>query len=92
MISFIRNLSADQQVTALFLLVFGVLTLATGVLVALSLRERGDGSPDGTDHLAHARVLLRHSWFMTLVFWFAWEQGETADTVLFSFLSFFALR
>ena len=33
MISFIRNLSADQQVTALFLLVFGVLTLATGVLV-----------------------------------------------------------
>ena len=35
-ISFIRNLSADQQVTALFLLVFGVLTLATGVLVGVS--------------------------------------------------------
>ena len=92
MISFIRNLSADQQVTALFLLVFGVLTLATGVLVALSLRERGDGSPDGTDHLAHARVLLRHSWFMTLVFWFAWALGETAATVLFALVSFLALR
>lgn len=91
-ISFIRNLSADQQVTALFLLVFGVLTLATALLVALSLRERGDGSAEDSDHLMHARVLLRHSWFMTLVFWFAWALGETAATVLFAFVSFFALR
>ena len=65
-ISFIRNLSADQQVTALFLLVFGVLTLATALLVALSLRERGDGSAEGSDQLMHARVLLRHSWFKTV--------------------------
>lgn len=42
-ISFIRNLSADQQVTALFLLVFGVLTLATALLVApAAARARDD--------------------------------------------------
>ena len=36
---FLRNLSAAQQVGALFLLVFGLLTVATTAWLAVSLRE-----------------------------------------------------
>ena len=98
MVSFLRKLTPDQQVTALFLLVFGVLTLATVALVVLSLREhasdehseaRGFGS--ATD-LAHARALLRSSWFMALVFWVGWALGDLVATLLFALVSFLALR
>ena len=95
---FLRQLTPDQQVTALFLLVFGVLGLASAALLGFSLRERAvDATGSSTrfgsaPDLAHARVLLRHSWFMALVFWFAWVMGDTMATVLFALVSFFALR
>lgn len=95
---FLRQLTPDQQITALFLLVFGVLALASGALLFFSLRERAvDAAGSGTRFgsaadLAHARALLRRSWFMALVFWFAWVMGDTMATVLFALVSFFALR
>ena len=74
MVGFLRRLTPDQQVTVLFLLVFGVLALATAALVIVSLRERahdesGEARGFGSAaDLAHARALLRSSWFMVLVF------------------------
>jgi len=94
MIRFLRNLTPEQQVGALFVLVFGLLALTTVVVVLLALRERPP-SPH-TDRvvarLREARRLLRSSWTMALVFWVAWALGETFATVLFATVSFFALR
>jgi phosphatidate cytidylyltransferase len=105
MTGLLRHLTPDQQVSALFLLLFGVLTLVTLGLVALALRERAGGEHgsdsdaareggDGAraDGLAHARLLLRRSWAMALVFWVAWALGDAAATVLFALVSFLALR
>ena len=40
MTSFLRSLTADQQVSLLFVLLFGCLTLASATLLGLSMRER----------------------------------------------------
>ena len=95
MTSFIRNLSATHQIGLLFVIVFGLLSLATLVTMALQFRH------DNTDHPADdvqrrnmlgLNVLLRNSWFMVLVFWVAWVAGEVFATVLFAWVAFFALR
>ncbi len=91
MTSFLRNLSPDRQIGLLFVVVFGLLALATLSLLVLSLRddhERGDYS----QRLVDARRLLRNSWVMVVVFWVGWAMGEVAATVLFAWVAFFALR
>lgn len=91
---FFRSLSPDQQVGALFILVFGLLGLASVAALLLSLRERPD-TPEGeaaAERLRAARRLLRTTWAMVSVFWLAWVLGERAATVLFALVSFFALR
>jgi phosphatidate cytidylyltransferase len=40
----------------------------------------------------HWRSLLRTSWAMTIIFWIGWMLGQTAATVLFGLIAFFALR
>jgi phosphatidate cytidylyltransferase len=91
---FLRQLTPTQQVAALFLLVFGLLTLISVTTLLLSLRERRH--PVHDEHwqreLDHSRSLLRTTWFMVVVFWIGWALGETVATVLFAILSFFALR
>ena len=39
---FLRNLTAEQQVSALFIIVFGLLFLTSATVFMLLLRERGD--------------------------------------------------
>ena len=39
---YLRNLTAEQQVSALFIIVFGLLFLTHVTVFMLSLRERGD--------------------------------------------------
>ena len=39
---FLRSLTAEQQVSALFIIVFGVLFITSATVFILSLRERGD--------------------------------------------------
>lgn len=95
MIGFLRRLTPDQQVTALFLLVFGVLALASAALLLLSMRERDPATGrrfGSSEDLRHARALLRTSWGMALVFWFAWALGDVMATLLFALVSFLALR
>ncbi|HSV51039.1 MAG TPA: phosphatidate cytidylyltransferase [Burkholderiaceae bacterium] len=91
---FLRSLTPTQQVGALFLIVFGLLMVASVVLVVLSLRDRGD------DEAAQARraelkdwqALLQTSWFMVTVFWVGWALGDRVATLLFAVVAFFALR
>ncbi len=94
MTSFLRSLSPDQQVSLLFVVLFGLLMLASGATVLLSLRERRQAEPDERQHLRlqDYQALLRTSWLMMLVFWLAWAAGEGFAIVLFGFVSFFTLR
>ncbi|WP_394790506.1 phosphatidate cytidylyltransferase [Rhodoferax sp.] len=91
---FLRSLSATQQVSALFLLVFGVLVLASGALLLVSLRERSDdafGASFGVE-LQNLRRLLQNTWFMAGTFWLSWVLGGWFSICLFGLVAFFALR
>ena len=93
--SFLRNLSTSQQIGALFIVMFGVLSLATLWCFVRSLREHPSDDP-----LSDARVqeikrfwgLIKTSWVMATVFWVGWALGDTVATVLFAIVGFFALR
>jgi phosphatidate cytidylyltransferase len=91
---FLRNLTAEQQVSALFVIVFGLLFLASATVFMLLLRERGDDAQAELvrARLTHLKALLRTSWAMILVFWVGWASGERVATTLFAIVAFFALR
>ncbi|MBE7940518.1 MULTISPECIES: phosphatidate cytidylyltransferase [Ramlibacter] len=90
---FLRSLTPAQQVAALFILVFGLLVLASIAAVMASLRERGRAAdPRWQAELGDLRDLLSRSWLMVVTFWLAWAAGDAFATVLFTFISFFALR
>ena len=90
----LKNLSAAQQVGALFFLVFGCLLLASIAAVFLSLREDDDSEASALrrSDLHNFEGVLRTTWFMALVFWIGWLAGDWVALALFGLVSFFALR
>ena len=91
---FLRSLNASQQVGLLFVVVFGILLLASLLLFAFSFRERSDNAAGDARRLelTNYRSLLNTSWWMAVVFWIGWASGERVATALFGLVSFFALR
>ena len=89
--TFLRNLSPSEQVGLLFVFVFGLLTLISIGALVLSLKDRHEDDLH-TQKLKDFNDLLGTSWVMATVFWIGWALGETAATVLFALVSFFALR
>ncbi len=83
----LRALTVGQQVGLLFVIVFGLLVLAT-VAIFVLLRHEGEGSE------RRLRVLrdVRAAWVGALVFWLAWISAPVGATLLFSLISFLALR
>ena len=94
MYQILKNLSASQQVGALFIIVFGLLVLAGLVIFLLSMRDFDDAqvAQQYRDDIDDLNQLLRTSWLMMFVFWIAWLAGDAARLVLFGLGSFFALR
>lgn len=90
MTGFLRNLTAEQQVSLLFVLLFGLLTLVTAAGIVLSMRERK--SLGGYWQVQDYQGLLQSSWVMALVFWVGWAAGDGVAIVLFGLVSFFILR
>ena len=92
--AFLRNLSPTHQVAALFLIVFGVLTLVSIATLLIGLRERRNAAHGEAwlREFADFRTLLRTTWFMAVVFWIGWALGPGVATLLFAFIAFFALR
>ena len=90
----LKNLTASQQVGALFFIVFGLLLMASVTAVFLSLREDDDSAAADLRRadLHNFEGVLRTSWFMALVFWVGWLSGDRVALVLFGGVSFFALR
>lgn len=93
--SFLRNLSTSQQIGALFIVMFGVLSLATLWGFAKTLREHASDDPLADARMQEAKRfwgLIKTSWMMATVFWIGWALGDTMATVLFAIVGFFALR
>jgi phosphatidate cytidylyltransferase len=90
----LKNLTANQQVGALFIIVFGVLLLASVGAFLLSLRNYEDEAKALRRHhdLRNFEGVLSTSWMMALVFWLGWVSGTSVALVLFAFVSFFCLR
>ena len=87
--STLKTWSADQQVALLFVILFGVLLLASAAVALLTLRERSGAQLDQHDRL---RRELGAVWAGAVVFWAAWVSGPVGATVLFGVVSFLALR
>ena len=85
----LKALDAQAQIGLLFLIVFGVLSIATAVAVFMALREQTAGSLRA---LRRFVADLRAVWVGAVVFWLAWITGATGATILFGVFSFLALR
>ena len=89
--TFLRNLSPSHQVGLLFVVVFGMLAIASIAALIMSLKDPHEDDMH-TQKLRDLNKLLSSSWAMSTVFWIGWALGETVATVLFGFVAFFALR
>ncbi|HVN99222.1 MAG TPA: phosphatidate cytidylyltransferase [Steroidobacteraceae bacterium] len=85
----LRDLSVNQQVALLFVVMFGLLLLALIGWFALSLREMS--GPAQERHARFGRD-LRAVWIGAVTFWLAWMSGAVGATLLFGGISFLALR
>lgn len=87
--SSLRLLSVGEQIGLLFLILFGVLLLATALSFLSSLHER-----DELQRTAFERYLrdLRAVWVFAALFWLAWVSGPIGATLLFGGVAFLALR
>jgi phosphatidate cytidylyltransferase len=90
----LKNLTPGQQVGVMFVIVFGLLLMASLSVFMLSLREFEDhvAVEKHRDRIQNLGSLLRTSWAMIFVFWVAWLAGDVSRLVLFGLGSFFALR
>ena len=73
----------------LFLILFGLLSLASIAVFVPTLRAQHSEQAD--PHLRQLRD-LRALWIGTVVFWLSWMSGPVGATLLFGVFSFLALR
>jgi phosphatidate cytidylyltransferase len=85
----LRELSVSQQVGLLFVIVFGVLLIASLIAFARSLRDLSAEQKER--HAGFVRD-LRAVWIGAVTFWLAWASGAFVATLLFALISFLALR
>jgi phosphatidate cytidylyltransferase len=85
----LQSLSVSQQVALLFIGLFGLLCLLTGVVAVKSLRAVGEQQRETQLRL---RRDLGALWTGGLVFWVAWVSGTVGATLAFAIFSFLALR
>jgi phosphatidate cytidylyltransferase len=89
MTPWLRSLTISQQIGLLFVIVFGVLSLATVAAFARSLQAMPTEKQESYDAM---RRDLRALWVGTVLFWIAWATGAFVSTLLFAVVSFLALR
>ena len=85
----LRSFGVTQQVGLLFVVLFGLLTLATVFAFSRTLREQDD---DEIERQTRLRRDIRAAWIGSLAFWVAWVSGAVGATLLFAVVSFLALR
>ena len=85
----LRGWAADEQVALLFVVLFGLLLVASAAAALLNLRESTPAQQHRQDLF---RRELRAVWVGAMVFWAAWVSGPAGATLLFGVISFLALR
>lgn len=85
----LRQLTAGQEVGTLFLILFGLLAIATLAAFFASLRDHS--ATQAERHYRYRRD-LRAVWTGATLFWLAWISGPFGATLLFGIFSFLALR
>ncbi|NRF71478.1 phosphatidate cytidylyltransferase [Aquincola sp. S2] len=87
--SALRDLDANQQVALLFVILFGLLLIVTGIAALRTLREL-----EGQAQVRYQRFRreLRALWVSAVLFWLAWVSGAPGATLLFVIVSFLAFR
>jgi phosphatidate cytidylyltransferase len=85
----LRALSVTEQVALLFVVLFGLLVVASTALLLVSLKRDDD---EGSERHQQLKRDLRAVWIGALTFWVAWIMGPVVATTLFGIFSFFALR
>jgi phosphatidate cytidylyltransferase len=90
----LKNLTPQQQIGALFVIVFGFLLLASVSAFMLSLREYDDEAKTKAwrTELKSVNGIIQTSWLMVFIFWVGWLSGDWVALTLFAMVSFFALR
>ena len=91
----LRLMPVNEQVGLLFVALFGMLMLATVLVMWLIMRD--DGSSDRALLRRHERRQqtlrdLRAVWVSAIVFWVSWVSGAVGATLTFAVFSFLALR
>ena len=91
---YLKNLAPTQQIGALFILVFGLLLLASVTAFAFSIKEFPNEAEaeQRRANLGSINGIIRTSWLMVVVFWLGWMMGNRVALILFAMVSFFALR
>jgi phosphatidate cytidylyltransferase len=87
--NWLASLTVDQQVSALFVALFGVLLLVTGAAVLWSLRDHGEAAEERRARFKRDLLAL---WLGAVVFWLAWMSGPVGATLVVALFSFLALR
>jgi phosphatidate cytidylyltransferase len=85
----LKAMPVEHQVALLFLILFGVLALATAWATMRSVREL---TPEQRHTHARFKRDLAAVWTGSGVFWLAWISGAFGATLLFALISFLALR
>jgi len=91
---YLKNLTPTQQIGTLFVIVFGLLLMASVTSFLLSLREHEDDARAEVwrKELESVNGIIRSSWLMVLIFWVGWVTGDWVALTLFGLVSFFSLR
>ena len=94
MYHYLKSLTPTQQIGALFIIVFGLLLLASVIAFVLSIRDHGDDehAEQWRKELKSVDGIIHTSWLMVFVFWIGWVTGDWVALTLFGLVSFFALR
>ena len=88
-LSALRDLTVDEQVALLFVILFGVIALVTLATFLYSLRDTPDTQSPAVKRF---RRDLRAVWVGSVLFWLAWVSGPVGATLFFGLFSFLALR
>ncbi len=91
---YLKNLTPTQQIGALFVIVFGLLLIASIAAFVMSLRELDHDEAGHLRQEERYRIdgMIRISWLMVFVFWVGWIAGDWVALTLYGLVSFFALR
>lgn len=85
----LQRLTTEQPIAVLFVVLFGLLMVASAVVM---LRSIPDADESVRWRQRRLRRDLRALWIGASVFWLAWMSGPVGATVLFGIFSFLALR